>query len=66
MSELEKGCPFGPTKLWEKHDAPGNPVHDAHRGYKQPEKIKVKRVVTTAGKRKQSFDIISDQGVQGG
>ena len=60
MSELEKGCPFGPTKKWEKHDGLGNPVHDTFRGYKQPEKIKVKRVATAAGEREQYFEIVPD------
>ena len=65
MSNLKKGCPFGPTKKWEKHDALGNPLPDVHKGFKQPEKIKVKRIIA-AGEHKQSFKIVLDQGEQGG
>ena len=54
MSELEKRCPFGPTKQWEKHDALGNPLHDVNKGFKKPDKIKDESNLDDAKRRNSS------------
>ena len=59
MADLEKTLPLAMAKQWENKDTLNNPVLDVHQGFKQPDRVEVRRVVNM-GDRQEMAKIMLD------
>jgi hypothetical protein len=65
MSDFEKAIPLAMAKQWDLTDGLKNPIADSKKGFKQPDRVKVRRAADIAGQREQIAKVVPDQALQG-
>ena len=65
MSDFEKDCPLTMAKQWEHVDGLNNPVAVSNKGFKQPDRIDIRRAPKIVGGREQRAKVVPDQAEQG-
>jgi hypothetical protein len=65
MSDFEKEVPLAMAKQWELTDALKNPIADSKKGFKQPDRVEVRRSADVVGQRDQLAKVVPDQALQG-
>ena len=58
MSDFEKDCPLAMAKQWEHVDELNNLVAVSNKGFKQPDRIEVRRAPELVGGREQIAKVV--------
>ena len=65
MSDFEKDCPLAMAKQWEHVNGLNNPVAVNNKGFKQPDRIDIRRAPEIVGGREQRAKVVPNQAEQG-
>jgi hypothetical protein len=65
MSDFEKEVPLAMAKRWEQTDGLNNPVAVSNKGFKQPDRVNIRRPSEVIGAREQTAKVVPDQAEQG-